>query len=79
MQRSFPGITEYQAAWEGRVIGILLYDLTRSEHISNVINAVPRSAKRLRLCWVNTKDSGLFSRWNCSMEYIPFSNLLYTK
>ena len=40
---------------------------------------IPRSAKRFRLCWVNTMNSGLFKHWNCSMEYIPSSNLLYTK
>ena len=39
MQGSFTGIAKYQTAWKGRIIGILRYDLTRSEHISYVINA----------------------------------------
>jgi len=47
MQGSFPRIAKYQTTWKGRIIGILRYDLTRSEHIANVIHADPTFGKTL--------------------------------
>ena len=39
MQGPLTRVAKNKAAWKGRIIGILRYDLTRFEHISYVINA----------------------------------------